>query len=84
MSLASERTSGDGMPKDGQELIDPQGRRLDYLRLAVTDRCNLRCFYCMPEEGINYVPRKELLTYEELLLLVNVLAHIGEFERDCH
>lgn len=47
------------------------------MRLAVTDRCNLRCFYCMPEEGINYVPRKELLTYEEMERLVRVVAKMG-------
>ena len=50
-------------------LIDNWGRRVNYLRIAITDRCNLRCFYCMPEEGINYLPKKELLTYEELLRL---------------
>ena len=50
---------------------------MNYLRLAVTDRCNLRCFYCMPEEGIKYLPRKELLTYEEMLRLCSVLASMG-------
>lgn len=59
------------------QLYDNHGRLINYLRLAVTDRCNLRCFYCMPEEGIDYVPRKELLTYEELLRLVHVLAGLG-------
>jgi len=47
------------------------------MRLAVTDRCNLRCFYCMPAEGINYLPRKELLSYEEMLKLVNLLTELG-------
>ena len=50
---------------------------MNYLRLAVTDRCNLRCFYCMPEEGIKYVPKKELLTYEEMLRLCGNLAELG-------
>ncbi|MCB0635194.1 MAG: radical SAM protein, partial [Lewinella sp.] len=59
------------------QLYDNHGRLINYLRLAVTDRCNLRCFYCMPEEGINYVPRKELLTYEELLMITQVLAKMG-------
>ncbi|MEM6261888.1 MAG: GTP 3',8-cyclase MoaA [Bacteroidota bacterium] len=58
-------------------LYDNHGRPLDYLRLSVTDRCNLRCFYCMPAEGINYLPRKELLTYEEMLRLVDVLVQMG-------
>ncbi len=58
-------------------LYDNHGRRINYLRLAVTDRCNLRCFYCMPEEGIDYVPRSELLTYEEMLRLARVLCAKG-------
>ena len=58
-------------------LKDNFGREINYLRVAVTDRCNLRCFYCMPEEGINYLPRKELLTYEELLKLIEIFAQLG-------
>ncbi|RSK37455.1 GTP 3',8-cyclase MoaA [Hymenobacter metallilatus] len=58
-------------------LFDNHGRPLEYLRLAVTDRCNLRCFYCMPEEGIKYLPKQELLTYEEMERLVAVLAGLG-------
>ena len=50
---------------------------MNYLRLAVTDRCNLRCFYCMPEEGIKYLPKQQLLTYEEMLRLCSVLAGMG-------
>lgn len=58
-------------------IYDNHGRKINYLRLAVTDRCNLRCFYCMPEEGIKYVQRKELLSYEEMERLVRVLANLG-------
>jgi molybdenum cofactor biosynthesis enzyme MoaA len=58
-------------------LIDNWGRQVNYLRIAVTDRCNLRCFYCMPEEGINYLPKKELLTYEELLRLAKIVSELG-------
>jgi molybdenum cofactor biosynthesis protein A len=58
-------------------LYDNHGRPLNYLRLAVTDRCNLRCFYCMPEEGIHYLPKKELLTFEEILKLVSLMATMG-------
>jgi cyclic pyranopterin phosphate synthase len=58
-------------------LFDNHGRRINYLRLAVTDRCNLRCFYCMPEEGIDYVPREELMTYEEMLRIARLLAGLG-------
>ena len=58
-------------------LFDQHGRPLEYLRLAVTDRCNLRCFYCMPEEGIKYMPKHELLSYEEMLRLTGLLATLG-------
>ncbi len=58
-------------------LIDPYGRTLDYLRLSVTDRCNFRCYYCMPEEGVEFVPRKELLTYEELTYLTGIFCEMG-------
>ncbi len=59
------------------ELFDNHGRPINYLRLAVTDRCNLRCFYCMPEEGIKYLPKKELLSFEEIERLVMLLASMG-------
>ena len=58
-------------------LFDQHGRPLEYLRLAVTDRCNLRCFYCMPEEGIRYMPKHDLLSYEEMLRLTGLLATLG-------
>jgi molybdenum cofactor biosynthesis protein A len=58
-------------------LYDNHGRPLNYLRLAVTDRCNLRCFYCMPEEGIRYLPKKELLSFEEIERLVTLVANMG-------
>lgn len=59
------------------QLIDNHGRPLRYLRLAVTDRCNLRCFYCMPEEGINFTSKSKLLSYEEMERLVKILAEMG-------
>ncbi|HLT79631.1 MAG TPA: GTP 3',8-cyclase MoaA [Cyclobacteriaceae bacterium] len=65
------------MQDPGTRLLDNHGRDLNYLRLAVTDRCNLRCFYCMPEEGIRYLPKKELLTFEEIERLVRLLASMG-------
>ena len=58
-------------------LYDNHGRPLNYLRLAVTDRCNLRCFYCMPEEGIHYLPKKELLSFEEIERFVGIVAGMG-------
>lgn len=59
------------------QLYDNHGRPLTYLRLAVTDRCNLRCFYCMPESGIDFIPRSDLLSYEEMLRLVRLLVKMG-------
>src|SRR5690606_26684888 len=58
-------------------LYDNHGRPLNYLRLAVTDRCNLRCFYCMPADGIQYLPKKALLTFEEIIRLVSLMASMG-------
>jgi cyclic pyranopterin phosphate synthase len=59
------------------KLFDNHNRLINYVRLAVTDRCNLRCFYCMPEEGIDYVPKNDLLSYEEMLRLMQILADLG-------
>lgn len=58
-------------------LTDNHGRRVNYLRLAVTDRCNLRCFYCMPEHGIDWLSRKELMTWEEMLQVCRALIGMG-------
>lgn len=58
-------------------LIDNHGRPVNYLRLAVTDRCNLRCFYCMPHEGIDFLPKNNLLSFEEMYRLVSLLAEMG-------
>jgi cyclic pyranopterin phosphate synthase len=52
-------------------------RPINYLRLSVTDRCNLRCTYCMPEEGCAFVPHEEILTYEEMLHLVKLSVQSG-------
>ncbi len=58
-------------------LVDSFGRNINYLRLAVTDRCNLRCFYCMPANGIRYINRKDLLSFEEMYRMVKMLSHQG-------
>jgi len=58
-------------------LIDKHNRTIDYLRIGVTDRCNLRCRYCMPEEGIDFADREDLLSYEEILRLANIFKHLG-------
>lgn len=58
-------------------MIDPFGRRIEYLRVSVTDKCNLRCVYCMPMEGLPWLKREELLSYEEITEIVRVMAGIG-------
>ncbi len=58
-------------------LIDNHGREINYMRLAVTDRCNLRCFYCMPEDGITYIPKKELMTFAEMYRIVDLFSRDG-------
>ncbi len=58
-------------------LLDNHGRIINYLRLAVTDKCNLRCYYCMPEEGLDWLNRKELMTYEEMLRICTLLVKMG-------
>ncbi len=56
---------------------DSFNRTIDYVRIAVTDRCNLRCFYCMPAEGISYEPKAHLLSYEEITRLLRILGDLG-------
>jgi len=58
-------------------LIDKHNRVVDYIRIAVTDKCNLRCFYCMPDEGIDFVKQSQLMSYEELLRVASVLSKRG-------
>lgn len=56
---------------------DAYNRRIDYLRVSLTDRCNMRCVYCMPEEGLQFLPRPELLTGDELLRVIAAAAAAG-------
>lgn len=58
-------------------LEDGLARRVSYVRVSLTDRCNYRCTYCMPEEGVELLPQPELLTFEELERLVTMLARLG-------
>ncbi|MCX6535860.1 MAG: GTP 3',8-cyclase MoaA, partial [Actinobacteria bacterium] len=54
------------------ELIDPFGRTVRDLRISITDRCNFRCTYCMPEEGMAWLDRKEILSFEEIHRLAQI------------
>ncbi|NPV58842.1 MAG: GTP 3',8-cyclase MoaA [Actinobacteria bacterium] len=58
-------------------LKDPYSRTIDYLRLAVTDRCNLRCVYCMPPEGVPHLSHDDILTYEEITRVLKVAVGAG-------
>ncbi len=58
-------------------LIDTHNRLHDNLRISVTDRCNIRCYYCMPETGVEFVPRSEILTFEEIERFARIAARLG-------
>jgi len=58
-------------------MFDSFGRSIDYLRISVTDRCPMRCIYCMPQEGVNWIPHKEILSFEEFLTLVEIFTGLG-------
>ena len=58
-------------------MLDKLNRNIEYLRISVIDRCNLRCVYCMPEEGIESIPHEEILTYDEILKICDVVSELG-------
>ena len=58
-------------------MLDRYGRNIDYLRISLTDRCNLRCIYCMPEEGIRQIPRTELLDTDEIVRICKAASELG-------
>ena len=65
------------LPLVGQPLVDGFGRVHSALRISVTDRCNIRCFYCMPLENVQFRPREELLTFEEIARFVEIAVSLG-------
>ncbi|HEV7221423.1 MAG TPA: GTP 3',8-cyclase MoaA [Pirellulales bacterium] len=70
-------SDGSSVVKTAAPLIDRFGRVHRDLRISVTDRCNIRCFYCMPAENVRFKPRSELLTFEEIERFVQVAASLG-------
>ena len=58
-------------------LIDKYNRHLNYLRISITDRCNLRCLYCMPHDGLAKLRHEDILTYEEILRLATIAVSLG-------
>ena len=67
-------------PAPMADLIDPFGRTVRDLRISITDRCNFRCTYCMPMEGMQWLPRDQLLTYEEIARIARVCVEQFGFE----
>ena len=60
-----------------EQLYDQFQRKIDYLRLSITDRCNLRCVYCMPEEGLKFFPKDKIMSQDEIIQLVQNFAKMG-------
>lgn len=63
--------------KGRRVMVDAYDRTIDYLRVSATDRCNLRCAYCMPPDGVTWLPQPEILSFEEILRLCGVMAGLG-------
>ena len=58
-------------------MLDTCGREIDYLRISITDRCNLRCVYCMPEGGVASFAHGDVLSYEEIVRVVRLFVQLG-------
>jgi GTP 3',8-cyclase len=58
-------------------MLDPFNREINYLRISVTDRCNLRCVYCMPQDGVKLIPHQEILSFEEITHIAQVAVTLG-------
>ena len=71
------RHASDAAPAGATGLADQFGRVARDLRVSVTDRCNLRCTYCMPAEGLPWLPKPEMLTDDEIVRLVSVFVALG-------
>lgn len=59
---------------------DQYGRRIDYMRVSVTDRCNLRCVYCMPGEGFSFLPHEDILSFEEIERVCRIWGKTWHYE----
>ena len=75
LSQSIQLRSGESGNANGMR--DQFGRRIEYLRISVTDKCNLRCVYCMPEQGLPWLGRSEILSYEEIASIVRQMASLG-------
>jgi len=77
MSMLTTTAARSPAISDGRQLVDRFGRVHNNLRISVTDRCNIRCFYCMPAENVQFKPRREILSFEEITRFVRVVAQWG-------
>jgi len=75
--MATETIDLIGAARAPEALADAFRRPITYLRVSVTDRCNLRCVYCMPEAGLPWIPKPEILTFEEIEAIVRAAAYAG-------
>lgn len=75
--MARENHMDIGVTTDGGKLVDQENRHLNYLRISITDRCNLRCLYCVPEGRIPKLDHEDILSYEEILRLVKIGIRLG-------
>ena len=74
--LITRNFSNNVKPRN-KNLTDKFGRFHDYLRISLTERCNLRCLYCMPENGIDLTENSKILTKDEVVRLVNIFSNAG-------
>jgi len=74
---AGQFTEDDICGEEGSFMRDSYDRSINYLRVSVTDRCNFRCFYCLPSQGVRWMDHSDILTYEELLRLIAVFSQEG-------
>ena len=77
MGRSNENERSDDDVSHAEVLRDAFGRRIEYLRISITDRCNFRCLYCMPEAGLSWLPKSDILSYEEIARVVSELAPLG-------
>ena len=75
--MGGSNDSKRGGDRMSEQLTDSFGRKIEYLRISVTDRCNFRCLYCMPAAGLEWLPKAEILSYEEIARVVAELAPLG-------
>ena len=77
MRSTPRSASREGVPRHADRLVDAHGRVISDLRVSVTDRCNFRCRYCMPADGMDWLDRADILSFEEIERIVGLLVTLG-------